>query len=171
MLLLCRSALGRVFAAVTASRAAEEPIEDQAGIDLLGDGRGFAAPRKVRLISTTVTVVALAGVLAPLAADLERREPGRMADPLGGRLVDRDACRGGRRRRSSSGDGRSESWPWRGRDRHRRRRGPAQGSRSARSATRRSSLTAWSGSRIAGSSNAAPSDRGVQPGMWTPLGT
>ena len=83
--------LGRVFAAVTFGRAAEEPIEDQAGIDLLGDGRGFAAPRKVRLISTTVTVVAFAGVLAPLAADLEGREPGHMADPLGGRLVDGDA--------------------------------------------------------------------------------
>ena len=36
-------------------------------------------------------MVAFAGVLAPLASDLQRGEAGGMADPLGGHLVDGDA--------------------------------------------------------------------------------
>jgi hypothetical protein len=88
--LVASIALGQVFAAFASCRATEEPIEHQAGIDLLGDRRGFTAPRKVGLISTTVTVVALAASLASLATDLQGREAGHTTDPLGGRLVDGD---------------------------------------------------------------------------------
>src|ERR1700689_1864536 len=65
--LISSNCSGRVFAAGCFGGAAEEAIEDQARVDLLGDRRRFAAPRKVRLISTTITVITFTGVLAPLA--------------------------------------------------------------------------------------------------------
>src|SRR5262249_9951327 len=70
---------------------AKEALEDQARVDLLGYRRRLAAPRQVGLVSTAVTVVTGAGVLAALAAYLQRGEAGDPAHALGGHLIDGDA--------------------------------------------------------------------------------
>ena len=90
MLLRRRSARARSAPASLAGRAAEEPVEDQPGIDLLGDGRRLAPPREIGLVGAAIAVVAFAGVPAPFAADLQRGERGSPPDGLGGQLVDRD---------------------------------------------------------------------------------
>ncbi len=52
----------------------EEALEDEARIQLFGDGRGFSAPRDIGGVGAGVAAVAVAGLSAALAADLQRWE-------------------------------------------------------------------------------------------------
>jgi hypothetical protein len=71
--------------------AAEEALEDESRVGLLGRRRRRAAPGQVGLVGAAVAVVAGPAALASLTADLQRRKAGRLADAVGGHLIDRDA--------------------------------------------------------------------------------
>ncbi len=80
-----------VLVGVALVRAAEEALEDQPWVDLLGHRRRFGAPRQVVGIGAAVAGVARAGAPDLFATDLQRREARGLADLGGGDLIDRDA--------------------------------------------------------------------------------
>ncbi len=70
---------------------AEEAVENEAGVDFLGEGSGFGAPGNVGGIGAAIAGVAVAGLGGGVAAEFERGEAGEVADFPGGDLVDGDA--------------------------------------------------------------------------------
>ncbi len=101
---------------------AEQAVEDQLGVDLLGHRRRFAAPGEVRRVGAAVAGVAVAGVLAALAADLQRGEARGLADGLGRHLVDGNADADVGAVRLAGLPAGEPRRPWRGRGRRGRRR-------------------------------------------------
>ena len=141
------------------------------GLICLATGVDLAPPREVRLIGTAIAVVAFAGILAALAADLQRGEPRCLADAPGGRA-------GRRRSRAEVGAvglpgvaAGQEAGHGAGVVAPAVAEGPrrVQGQAAQDEQILLDRLRAARGSPAAQS--AAPVDRGVQSGMWTPLGT
>ena len=69
----------------------EQTIEDQPGIDLGRQRRSGRAPGHGVLVDAGIAAVAVAGPAVPFDAELQRGEPGAIAEPAGGDLVGRDA--------------------------------------------------------------------------------
>ncbi len=77
--------------AVGVGATAEQPFKNEPRVVDLGDRRGGRPPGNRRRVDAAITRVAVAGHGARIAADLQRGEPGLMADTGGGCLIDRDA--------------------------------------------------------------------------------
>ena len=70
---------------------AEEPLEHEARVGLLGDGLGRAFPGNVGGVGAGVATIAVAREAAAFAPDLQRGEAGLVADPHRRDLIDRRA--------------------------------------------------------------------------------
>ena len=69
---------------------AEQPVEDEPRVDLLGHRRRFRPPRDVRRVGAAVARVAVARLAAALDAQLKRGQPRATADRQSRHLVGRD---------------------------------------------------------------------------------
>ena len=69
----------------------EEALEDEPGVDLGRQGGGRRSPGDRVLVDARIAAVAVAGAAVALDAELQRGQPGVVAEPAGGDLVGRDA--------------------------------------------------------------------------------
>ena len=167
---LARSSL-RLTRSGSLGRAENSRSNTSLRIDLRRQRRGGRAPGDRVLVHTGIAAVTVAGAAVAFDAEFQRRQPGPVAEPARGDLVDGDAGLevrpGGLARLAAGQAGAAGAGVVAGAVAV--GAGPCR--RSSRSAPACPSGSGASGCSVGGSSKSAPSAVGVQSAMLAPLGT